>query len=95
MFGCQFGVVFFFTVTYTICYLIPQSSILLPQIVLAYRAITFYDFRMVVVALIDLLDNCPINPFRGSVFYPDICTWYVLVVRYFNERFIPANPIRI
>ena len=38
---------------------------------------------MVVVALIDLLDNCPINPFRGPVFYSDIFTWYVLV-RYFK-----------
>ena len=52
MFGCQFGVVFFFTVTYINCYLIPQSSILLPQIVLAYSVITLYGFRMVVVALI-------------------------------------------
>ena len=94
MFGCQFGVVVFFTVTYINCYLIPRSSILLPQIVLAYRLITFYGFRMVVVALIDLLDNCPINPFRGSVFNPDIFTWYVLV-RYFNERFFTANTIRI
>ena len=83
MFGCQFGVVVFFTVTYINCYLIPQSSILLPQIVLAYSVITLYGFRMVVVALIELLDNCLINPFRGSVFDPDIFAWYVLV-RYFN-----------
>ena len=64
----------FFTVTYINCYLIPQSSILLPQIVLAYRDITFYGFRMVVVAFIDLLDNCPINPFPGSVFDPKMFT---------------------
>ena len=94
MFGSQFGVVSFF---YSYVYQLLFDSSIVDIVatdsfgVKGHYFLWLYNWSG---RLIDLLDNCPINPFRGSVFYPDIFTLYVLV-RYFNERFFPANPIRI